>query len=154
LEGKRKVFFYNCSVNTLREYRMKIEDILDENWKADKVLEIIKKDKRAICDVLLDQDILPGVGNIIKVESLFSAKIHPESTTNQIPEEMLLGLLKEVREFSLLFYKVRKENGRLRNYMKVYGFKTCKICESKIARKRTGLAKRISYFCPKCQIRY
>lgn len=30
-----------------------------------------------LCDVLLDQTVLPGVGNIIKNEALFDSGLHP-----------------------------------------------------------------------------
>ena len=32
-----------------------------------------RNSERLICDVILDQEILPGVGNIIKNEALFDA---------------------------------------------------------------------------------
>lgn len=32
---------------------------------------------RMLCDVLLDQAIMPGVGNIIKNEALFDSGLHP-----------------------------------------------------------------------------
>ncbi len=49
-----------------------------------------------ICDALLDQEIFAGSGNIIKNESLFMARIHPESICYQIPDEQLKELLKDV----------------------------------------------------------
>ena len=36
-----------------------------------------RNSERLICDVILDQLILPGVGNIIKNEALFDAGINP-----------------------------------------------------------------------------
>ncbi|MEQ2217991.1 hypothetical protein XENOCAPTIV_027554 [Xenoophorus captivus] len=32
---------------------------------------------RMLCDVLLDQAVMPGVGNIIKNEALFDSGLHP-----------------------------------------------------------------------------
>ena len=32
-----------------------------------------RNSERIICDVIMDQEVLPGVGNIIKNESLFDA---------------------------------------------------------------------------------
>ena len=36
--------------------------------------------RRMLCDVLLDQGVLPGVGNIIKNEALFDSGLHPSVT--------------------------------------------------------------------------
>lgn len=39
--------------------------------------EIKKQNGRMLCDILLDQAVLPGVGNIIKNEALFDSGLHP-----------------------------------------------------------------------------
>lgn len=39
--------------------------------------EVRKQRGRMLCDVLLDQAVLPGVGNIIKNEALFDSGLHP-----------------------------------------------------------------------------
>lgn len=39
--------------------------------------EVKKQRDRMLCDVLLDQRVLPGVGNIIKNEALFDSGLHP-----------------------------------------------------------------------------
>ena len=38
------------------------------------------------CDVLIDQHIFAGVGNIIKNEALFRAAVRPLSVVSKIPE--------------------------------------------------------------------
>ena len=45
------------------------------NYKYKTFQEILdpRNNERLICDVILDQEILPGVGNIIKNEALFDA---------------------------------------------------------------------------------
>lgn len=39
--------------------------------------EVKKQGCRMLCDALLDQAVLPGVGNIIKNEALFDSGLHP-----------------------------------------------------------------------------
>lgn len=39
--------------------------------------EVKKQTGRMLCDVLMDQKVLPGVGNIIKNEALFDSGLHP-----------------------------------------------------------------------------
>lgn len=72
-----ELFFYNCSINLVDKIEKDYRDILDKDWDYKPVLEYLKNSENYICDDLLDQKILPGVGNIIKVESLFRSKIHP-----------------------------------------------------------------------------
>lgn len=36
-----------------------------------------RQSSRMLCDVLLDQAVMPGVGNIIKNEALFDSGLHP-----------------------------------------------------------------------------
>lgn len=36
-----------------------------------------------LCDVLLDQAVMPGVGNIIKNEALFDSGLHPAVTVRR-----------------------------------------------------------------------
>lgn len=52
-------------------------------------------------DVLMNQDIFPGVGNIIRNEVLFMSDIHPESIVGKIPQEKIRELLQNIRKFSL-----------------------------------------------------
>lgn len=38
---------------------------------------VCRESGRRVCDVLLDQSVLPGVGNIIKNEALFLSALNP-----------------------------------------------------------------------------
>lgn len=53
--------------------------------------EVKKQGCRMLCDVLLDQAVLPGVGNIIKNEALFDSGLHPAvqvQPTKPLPWQM------------------------------------------------------------------
>ncbi|KAJ7326794.1 hypothetical protein JRQ81_016553 [Phrynocephalus forsythii] len=88
--------------------------------------EIKKQNDRMVCDVLLDQAILPGVGNIIKNEALFDSGLHP-------------------------VVKCRKTGSALYKYYKVYKRPSCGQCRGKITVCRLGENNRMTYFCPQCQ---
>lgn len=107
-----------------------------------------------ICDLLLDQKIFAGVGNIIKNEALFSAKLHPLSIVGHIPEEKLVDLISSVRDFSERFYNVRKRDDKLTTLLQIYRKKQCPVCTERVMMKRTGKRQRVSFFCPECQILY
>ena len=58
-----------------------------------KILES-KNQERIVADVLMDQEVLPGVGNIIKNEVCFIAGVNPLSMINQVPEGVIWRLVR------------------------------------------------------------
>lgn len=55
--------------------------------------EIKQQKVRMLCDVLLDQAVLPGVGNIIKNEALFDSGLHPAIKVGEIFQGMFCNSL-------------------------------------------------------------
>jgi endonuclease-8 len=127
---------------------------MSKKWDADKAIEKLKATpERMICDALLDQQIFSGSGNIIKNESLFTARIHPESLCGKIPEEKLKELLKDVVKFCADFLKWRKKNV-LTKHLQAYEKETCPRNHIPFYKTDTGSSKRHSYYCYKCQELY
>ena len=53
-------------------------DVCSPQFSSSRAEEVVRGQRdRMLCDVLLDQTILPGVGNIIKNEALFDSGHHP-----------------------------------------------------------------------------
>ncbi|NXC48765.1 NEIL3 Endonuclease, partial [Penelope pileata] len=113
--------------------------------------EIKQQKTRMLCDVLLDQAVLPGVGNIIKNEALFDSGLHPAVKVCQLSDEHIHHLVKMTRDFTLLFYKCRKTGSPLYKHYKVYRCRTCGQCNEKITVCRLGENNRMTYFCSRCQ---
>ncbi|HVS94308.1 MAG TPA: DNA-formamidopyrimidine glycosylase family protein [Mucilaginibacter sp.] len=129
-------------------------DIMSEKWDEDKAIEKLKnKSKLMICDALLDQDIFAGSGNIIKVESLFRARIHPESLCGNIPENKLKELSNEVIAFSREFLEYGKTH-HLGDRLMAYGREECPRNQVPFHKKDTGKTKRLTFYCDKCQVLY
>ncbi|XP_017273015.1 endonuclease 8-like 3 isoform X2 [Kryptolebias marmoratus] len=106
---------------------------------------------RMLCDVLLDQVVMPGVGNIIKNEALFDSGLHPAVKVQQLTEEHIRHLVKMTRDFTLLFYKCRKTGSPLYKHYKVYKRPQCGQCSRVITVCRLGDNGRMTYFCERCQ---
>ncbi|XP_035281013.1 endonuclease 8-like 3 [Anguilla anguilla] len=106
---------------------------------------------RMLCDVLLDQSVLPGVGNIIKNEALFDSGLNPAVKVNQLTDVQIHHLVKMTRDFTLLFYKCRKAGSPLHKHYKVYKRPNCGQCAGRIAVCRLGEDGRMTYFCQRCQ---
>jgi len=154
--GSIKLF--NCSVKFLETTNAKASydftiDIMSPRWDSDQALDSISAKQYAeIADLLLDQEIFAGVGNIIKNEVLWRVRIHPETKVKNIPPSDLKELIAETKKFSLLFYKWRKVFS-LRKHLDIYQKSTCPRCGTKLKREKTGKRHRISHFCPVCQIK-
>jgi endonuclease-8 len=152
--GSIKLF--SCSVRFLETANAKAAydftiDIMSPKWDPDKAFaSIYAKPDAEIADVLLDQTIFAGVGNIIKNEVLWRVRIHPETKVKNIPASELKKLIAETRKFSLLFYKWRKAF-LLRKHLDIYQKSICPRCGAKVQREKTGKRHRISHVCPVCQ---
>lgn len=91
-------------------------DILSKDFDANYVKELLKtQSKKTIDDVLMDQKIFTGVGNIIRNEALYLAGIHPQSVTGKIPGAKITRLIKKVVEFTHLWYN-QMEKGKRMNF--------------------------------------
>jgi formamidopyrimidine-DNA glycosylase len=134
-------------------------------------LEISEKDfmailqvnpRRAIKALLLDQEIIAGVGNIYADESLFAAKINPARPAGKIKQteakalhSNLQRILKEAikRGGSSLeyFLKTNGSAGSFSHEHQVYGKsgELCPRCGSKLQSK--VVSGRTSTYCPRCQ---
>lgn len=134
---------------------------LERSFTFEKFKEILPK-RGKIKQVLMDQTIIAGIGNIYSDEILWAAKIHPLKDVSKLAE----GELKEIYEaigkilpkaiklggesFSD-FRRISGERGYFDKERKVYrreGEK-CSRCDTVI--KRIKLAGRSAHFCPDCQ---
>ena len=153
--GSIKLF--NCSVKFLETRNAKASydfaiDVMSPKWNPDKAFESISaKPDVEIADLLLDQEIFAGVGNIIKNEVLWRVCIHPATKVKDILPSELKKLITETKKFSLLFYKWRKVFS-LRKHLDIYQKSICSRCGANVKREKTGKRNRISHFCPVCQI--
>ena len=78
---KDAIDFYSCSIRELSQEDLDAydweSDVMSDEWNAEKALAKVEKCKNEeVADVLMDQKIFAGVGNIIKNEILFRLKIH------------------------------------------------------------------------------
>jgi len=124
--------------------------------------ELLKSRKARIKALLLDQGALRGVGNIYTDESLWRARIHPMRISSCLVakesrklRKALQAVLREaiaLRGSSIIdFLDAEGEPGEYQRRHRAYGRegKACYRCKTLI--RRSIVAGRSSYFCPKCQ---
>jgi len=56
-----------------------------------------KKNKHNICKVLMDQSVIAGVGNYVKAEALWLAKINPASSVQDLEDHQLVDLNESIK---------------------------------------------------------
>lgn len=88
-------------------------DILSKDFDPLYVKSLLKDEGlKTIDDVLMDQKIFSGVGNILRNEALYRAGIHPLSATGKIPATKITRLLKETAKYAQVFYHELEINER------------------------------------------
>lgn len=144
-----KTKFYQGKPNEVFNFKT---DILKKEFDPEFILEELKTQHgdEMIGDVLMDQNLFAGVGNIIRIESLYHAKIHPESIVQEIPEKKLIFLLKIVVDYGEEFLSLLKTD-TVKESALVYGKKICPKDKSELLVEEMGKIKRKTYVCLKCQ---
>ena len=134
----------------------------DDNLTSEYLLDKYKKKKLPIKSVLLDQNIIVGIGNIYADEILFLSKINPLKKCNLITKEEAENIIKYTKK--VLEAAIEKGGTTIRTYSSVDGVhglfqnelfvhgkdkNNCPICNTKIEKIKVG--GRGTYYCPKCQ---
>jgi len=122
----------------------------------------LKKAKKAVKPLLLDQKLVTGLGNIYVDEALWEAKIHPEQPANTLTTDEI-GTLHEAIIDVLdravkaggttirTYLNALGEAGKFQQSLHVYGQtgKPCQRCGTPIVKIK--VAQRGTHFCPHCQ---
>jgi endonuclease-8 len=151
-----QIDFYSCSLQYLESSHAKdlydyTIDIMSPHWDATRALEkLLSSPDEEIGDLLLDQKIFAGVGNIIKNEVLYLVKKAPDQKAGNLSLAKKKQIILTVQRFALQFYRWRKRFV-LRKHYQIYRKSICPRCLGRVSRKKTGSCLRISFFCPNCQ---
>jgi endonuclease-8 len=147
---------YNCSLkriesrNAKREYDFSI-DTMSPKWDAAAALKRMKAQPDSeISDVLLDQNVFAGVGNIIKNEVLSLTRIAPQRKVRDLSARERKALVETARAFSKQFYRWRKKFVLKKN-LRAHRRSQCPHCGGKMTWRKTGLRERWAHWCPLCQ---
>lgn len=138
-------------------------DALSPEFTFKKIQEILAKKKtKAIGIVLMEQELIAGIGNIYRSEILFDAKIHPERKVEKLPAQEMQQVYKSIKKILKQAIKMRGTSqsdyrdtsgapGSFQKVLKVYrrSGEKCGRCGIIITRKTMG--QRSIFFCSKCQ---
>ena len=138
-------------------------DPLDDDFDAAAVISVFAKKNSGIKRVLLDQNLLSGIGNIYADEALWRARLHydqPAATISKVKAKELIDHVRVILQdavaeggtsFDEQYKNVNGESGYFAVSLNAYGMTglPCKRCGKQI--RRDSWMNRGSHFCPNCQ---
>jgi len=121
---------------------------LEKSFNVEKFIKTLRQaqDKRKIKEVLMDQEIIAGIGNVYSDEILWQAKIHPFKPARRLGSKELKDLYQALKD--VLEKAVKLRGTDIRRVYQREG-ELCFRCGTKI--KRIKIGGRSAHFCPKCQ---
>ena len=135
---------------------------LEAGFDAHYLLEHIRTRSAAIKTTIMDAHLVVGVGNIYASESLFRARIHPETPAKALTLAQCVRLVDEIKQTlqaaleaggsSLRdFFGADGNPGYFQQTYHVYGRtgEPCRLCSQPIRCIRLG--QRSTFYCPHCQ---
>jgi endonuclease-8 len=103
---------------------------------------------REIGDALLDQEIIAGIGNAIRVEALFQAQVSPWRKVETLDSDELDRV---VAENERVMRTSIAKGRRPRAIYRANRTGGCPRCGTQISSRGQGDDNRIAYWCPVCQ---
>ncbi len=125
----------------------------------------VRKKKSPLKSVLLNQEVVSGIGSIYADEAMWAARIKPWRTARTMRQSDAVAVLAQARavmekslahggtSFDALYVNVNGASGSFSRSLNAYGKygQPCTRCGELIERVKVG--GRSSYYCPVCQIR-
>jgi endonuclease-8 len=130
-------------------------DILSDDWPLDEVVSRARKqDSRPIGEVLLDQRVAAGIGNVYRCESLWACRIDPFKPVRDLDDQALRSVFETAR----VAMRANLGSGVRRRFPgygggAVHGRRgrPCPRCGTPIRMRALGEQARLVYWCPSCQ---
>lgn len=141
-------------------------DLLDPAFDRDEALRRMRERRtEVIGDVLLDQRVVAGIGNVFKSEILYAARVNPFTPTAAVDDAALARVVDSgvkllranvlSRAQTLSPTVGRRTTRRLdpNENLWVYGRagQPCRRCGTRISSRSTGVDARLTFWCPVCQ---
>jgi endonuclease-8 len=125
---------------------------------ARRIHEYLERDLH-VCDVLLDQHVACGVGNVYRSEILWACELSPFARISSLEPSDCVQLITTAARMLRANLKAgqrRTTNESLTGGLAAYGRngQPCSRCGDTIHVRRVGDHARVLYWCPGCQVRH
>lgn len=135
-------------------------DLLDLSANLQQVLDRARDllaPETLVVDLLLEQRVAAGIGNVYKSEVLFLQRVDPHSPLGTLSDPTLEGLYQTAQR--LLRANLRggprvtraAKDGSSRLWVYARRAQPCLVCGEPIRQAPLGRAMRTTYWCPQCQ---
>lgn len=133
-------------------------DVLRADADPERAWAKISRSRVAIGQLLMDQSVMAGIGNIYRTEILWRQRIHPRTPARDITRAQFDAIWADavqlleigVRNNAIITVDgVRKSRSRYGERVNIFGKSHCPACGSAI--DRFELAARRVFACPVCQ---
>jgi endonuclease-8 len=154
-------FLHDDDLPRHRPLAMLGPDLADPAFdRAEALARLTASGPRPIGEAVLDQQIMAGVGNVLRSESLFLTGLHPQRPVAAVGPEDMARLVEAAS--GLIQRNARSGAGSMRNTtgrtapgeaLWVYQRtgRPCRRCGTPIRSAAPGLEGRRVYWCPRCQ---
>jgi endonuclease-8 len=130
-------------------------DILRDDWSvADVVGRARSLDQMPIGELLLDQRVTSGIGNVYRCEALWQRRVNPWTPTGELTDEVLGALFESARAAMRANLRVgvrRTFPGYGRGGVHGRRGRPCPRCGTLVQARMLGENPRLAYWCPHCQ---
>ena len=122
-------------------------DILAAELDIEEILKRARRaERQALGELLLNQRVAAGIGNIYKCESLWRLKLDPWMPATSLDDGALAGLYRTARELMTAALRRRTPHA-------VHGKagRSCPRCWARVSCRNQGDPPRLTYYCARCQ---
>lgn len=154
--------FNSLKLEIIKKRKWGIDPLVSSGREIEQIISLTwSKSEKSIKSIMLNQNVIFGIGNYLASEILYHAKVNPFKLAAQLsPKEF-----KEIAQSMVIVMRKAKAaggfsfaggyilpDGTYGNYYKkalVYLKENCRVCENKI--NKIPIDGRVTYFCPHCQ---
>ena len=133
---------------------------LSKDFTGEMLFAASRKRKKPVKELIMDNALVTGIGNIYAAETLFACGIRPQRPASKLTRAECDAIAREAKRILKLaikcggttvhdFRSVDGSEGKFVQKLKIYAQKTCPVCGTAVA--KVTLGGRTSWYCPKCQ---
>jgi endonuclease VIII len=143
-------------------------DVLGQSFAADEATaRLLAEGDEEVANVLLNQRVMAGIGNVFKSEICFACQVHPFRRVSSLRPKEVECLLDTARRFLaanvtdtaadgiVTYTGARRTTGSSNAAARLWVYRrageACRRCGTTILTRKQGTGARSTYWCPDCQ---